>query len=285
MRMRTSASGGIRLRNSFISVKACQLTMERLESICSAFGLICGIKCFENEPSKDEGFASAQYAFVQYYSKVAAIQAQKELNGRWFIGFRAMKVNFANPKNKQAFKMILPLWKCYDLANFYLGFNGWSVNIVSLREVDQTEDSLQDQKSLQQLKIDNLNKPDEKPSKQIRCMQCRIRMAFPRYSDIYAIGDGLAEIVPNTNDPGNLSNIVNSRAKSTKLAYQRACKDAYSQLLFVILNNGKLYIEIFRQESHNHFCELPIAEDLFDNQVHVNVLKEELQDEPEPACD
>ena len=70
-----------------------------------------------------------------------------------------------------------------------------------------------------------------------------------------------------------MSKNINNRAKSVKLAYQEACRDAYSQLLFVTLNSGKLYIEVFRRQSQDGNCD--VSDELFNNQVQVNVLKEE----------
>jgi len=99
---------------------------EELKDIFGNFGLLYEIKVFQL-PGK-----STDYAFIKYYSRKAATLAFQKANKLKLHGID-LKLTFA--KQRQGRKETpLDINRCIELANYYIGFNCWSSNIMSLSQ-------------------------------------------------------------------------------------------------------------------------------------------------------
>ena len=99
--------------------------------------------------------------------------------------------------------------KCQELANHYLGFNGWSVAITSLEEAPTDDAS------------------------SCCCYRCGVCV---RVGGVEAGGGGEHRYPQEDGVEGR--GAVIGRAK--KAAYARACEDAFSKIALALLSNGKV---------------------------------------------
>ncbi|KAL7976924.1 hypothetical protein Chor_008873 [Crotalus horridus] len=96
----------------------------------SAFGLLHSVRLHRNVPVAGPGY----YAFVKFYSARDASRAQQACNGRSLFQKTALKICICT-RQRALTKQTLPLniHKSQELANYYLGFNGWSSRIITVR--------------------------------------------------------------------------------------------------------------------------------------------------------
>ncbi|XP_026576289.1 RAD52 motif-containing protein 1 isoform X2 [Pseudonaja textilis] len=148
----------------------------------SAFGLLHSIRLHRNAPVAGPGY----HAFVKFYSARDASKAQQACNGRSLFQKTAVKVCICTRQRALA-KQTLPLnsYKCQELANYYLGFNGWSSRIVTMQNISGFED---DEKE------GGGTLPRQHNSKYL-CVQ---ELSIPRYG-IYTRGIGVVELHVNPN--------------------------------------------------------------------------------------
>ncbi|CAH2302814.1 RAD52 motif-containing 1 [Pelobates cultripes] len=120
--------------------------------------------------------------------------------------------------------------KCQDLANFYLGFNGWSKRIIALQNISGLHE-LEDE-------------CDTQEQRKVRYM-CVLEVMLPGY-DVCSRGVGVAEEdVEKSNDP---MEFLMKSGKLQKYAVQKALSDAFHKILLVIFADRKK-IEIRDTES------------------------------------
>ncbi|XP_013410519.1 RAD52 motif-containing protein 1-like [Lingula anatina] len=117
----------------------------KLEEIFSKYGLLFEIQVFNKSGTERDndsttvGESAAQiqqytggFAFIKYYSAVDAARAKSDLNNKLILNGKLIRIQFARRKNHFPKSRALPVNKCYDLANYYLGFNGWNTEIISM---------------------------------------------------------------------------------------------------------------------------------------------------------
>ncbi|XP_026525651.1 RAD52 motif-containing protein 1 isoform X2 [Notechis scutatus] len=162
----------------------------------SAFGLLHSVRLHRNAPVAGPGY----HAFVKFYSARDASKAQQACNGRSLFQKTAVKICICTRQRALA-KQTLPLnsYKSQELANYYLGFNGWSSRIVTLQNISGFED---DEKE------GGGTLPRQHNSKYL-CVQ---ELSIPRYG-IYTRGIGVAELH------------VNPSQENGKLAVEYSCPE------------------------------------------------------------
>ncbi|XP_026525650.1 RAD52 motif-containing protein 1 isoform X1 [Notechis scutatus] len=187
----------------------------------SAFGLLHSVRLHRNAPVAGPGY----HAFVKFYSARDASKAQQACNGRSLFQKTAVKICICTRQRALA-KQTLPLnsYKSQELANYYLGFNGWSSRIVTLQNISGFED---DEKE------GGGTLPRQHNSKYL-CVQ---ELSIPRYG-IYTRGIGVAELHVNPSQE-----FLTAFRNAQKFAVQQALSDAFRKILFIILENGKLAVE------------------------------------------
>uniref|UniRef100_A0A3Q1GRG7 RAD52 motif-containing protein 1 n=1 Tax=Acanthochromis polyacanthus TaxID=80966 RepID=A0A3Q1GRG7_9TELE len=103
-----------------------------LLSVFSAFGPLYLVKVFPNAPLHPPGF----YALIKFYSAVQAAEAQRLTDGKTLFQSSQLKVKLSS-KQTPAFmsgsSTPLSHTHCLELANHCLGFNGWTSEIITVR--------------------------------------------------------------------------------------------------------------------------------------------------------
>ncbi|KAM4717154.1 RAD52 motif-containing protein 1 isoform 2-T5 [Anableps anableps] len=112
---------------------------EQLFHVFSSFGPIYLLKVCPNAPLHPPGF----YAIAKFYSAAHAASAQRRTDGRPLLHNSTLKVKLSS---KQAPHFLsgrntpLSHARCLELANHCLGFNGWTSDIITLKELSNEED-------------------------------------------------------------------------------------------------------------------------------------------------
>ncbi|XP_053122206.1 RAD52 motif-containing protein 1-like isoform X7 [Hemicordylus capensis] len=122
--------------------------------------------------------------------------------------------------------LTLHSYKCQELANHYLGFNGWSSRLITLQNISGFEEEE--------------NKEEEvRTSPRSQCLKylCIQELIIPQHG-IRTRGAGVAE--PHVDASQEFLMAAN---RAQKLAAQRALSDAFQKILLVVLENGKVAVE------------------------------------------
>ncbi|XP_048783099.1 RAD52 motif-containing protein 1 isoform X5 [Lagopus muta] len=106
----------------------CLFPKHALFSVFSKFGLLYSVRAHSNAAVAGPGC----YAIIKFYSAADASRAQQACNGQKLFQNSPMKVCVCT-KQKGFQQQVLALNsnKCQELANHYLGFNGWCSRIIT----------------------------------------------------------------------------------------------------------------------------------------------------------
>ncbi|XP_030592217.1 RAD52 motif-containing protein 1 isoform X2 [Archocentrus centrarchus] len=110
-----------------------------LFAVFSAFGPLYLLKVSPNAPLHPPGF----YALVKFYSAAHAATAQRLTDGRPLLHDSPLKVKLSSkqtPYFLSGSSRPLSHAHCLELANRVLGFNGWTSDIISLKELTEEEE-------------------------------------------------------------------------------------------------------------------------------------------------
>lgn len=184
-----------------------------LEKSFSAFGLLYEVQVCSGADLR------SLYAFVKFYSSQAAARALHMTRGQLYLGGQHLKVKYVCRK-KEVEALPLYVCKCYELANYYLGFNAWNTSIASMTEVSAGADN----------------------SSTVAYV-CRVNLDI-RNCLLHVEGCGFASQNhddQHSSDAGSRSAAV---CRAMKRAHQYAVENAFSQLLLVLLDSGKVFVDI-----------------------------------------
>ncbi|XP_064597650.1 RAD52 motif-containing protein 1-like isoform X2 [Liolophura sinensis] len=163
------------------------------------------------------GLPTGWYAFVKFYSALAAGKAKVFLEGKLLFG-QPYKISYAKRRNLQDAKPpILYVTKCQQLANHYLGFNGWSCCLKSM-----INDSDRDQ-----------------VTPKVRYL-CSVRIDITNHG-LHSEGIGVSEAFMDPENPSSKGEVI-GRVK--KLTYQNALENAFSKIILIVLASGKVTVEV-----------------------------------------
>ncbi|NXU91413.1 RDM1 protein, partial [Xiphorhynchus elegans] len=116
--------------------------------------------------------------------------------------------------------------KCQELANHYLGFNGWSSRIITLQNVSGFDGENEE-----------MGKTSQKGSVKFLCA---LEVTLPNHG-VSSRGVALGEADVGTGeDP--LEFLMATR-RAQKLAMGKALSAAFQKILLVVLENGKVAVE------------------------------------------
>ncbi|XP_055872060.1 RAD52 motif-containing protein 1-like isoform X2 [Biomphalaria glabrata] len=237
----------------------------RLHKTFSRYGLLYEVQVLPCQTSKLQENTSDEkslpqtdieslcyYAFVKFYSSVSAEKAKSALNLTHFVGTKACKVTFAKRKRTGSEKQVLFISQCFDLANFYLGFNGWSSSIKELKR-ELTDVCLSSKEDY-------------------CCFACTTNIVIHHHG-LSVNGKGFSLLKFSSEDPASQ---IKAHGRCMKQAYQDSIQKAFSKVILVILGNGKVYTDI----------NSSVPEDLEEFQPsYKSVAVTELEVEPELASD
>ncbi|XP_028675468.2 RAD52 motif-containing protein 1 [Erpetoichthys calabaricus] len=198
---------------------------ESVYAAFSHFGALFSVRICPNAAVVHPGY----YAIVKFYSAAHAGRAQEATNNTGVFQEAPLKVRLCTQQNPSFLQNVRPLssTKCYDLANYYLGFNGWSLRIVMMKDISQLDEK------------ENLSLLEEVQTPTLK-YGCIVELIFTEHL-VRCRGYGVAqEFVEKDADP--LEKIT-KRAKLQKWAKERAVADAFQRVLLIVLGNGKVAVE------------------------------------------
>ncbi|KFP81904.1 RAD52 motif-containing protein 1, partial [Acanthisitta chloris] len=215
----------------------------------SKFGLLYSVRAHQNAAVAGPGY----YAIIKFYSAGDASRAQRACNGQNLFQKSPLKVCICN--KQKGFQQQLPALsssKCQELANHYLGFNGWSSRIITLQNVSGLDGENEELgKTIQHQSVKFL---------------CTLEVTLPNHR-ICTRGVALGEAdVGNGEDP---LEFLTAMKRAQKLAVGKALSGAFQKILLVVLENGKVAVE------YNSSLEEPtdsLAEEELKGLVQVNEL-------------
>ncbi|XP_038635811.1 RAD52 motif-containing protein 1 isoform X2 [Scyliorhinus canicula] len=141
--------------------------------------------------------------------------------------------------------------KCQELANYYLGFNGWCSRIIALQNISGAGGCEENTQELAQ--------PERKNIKYI----CIMEVKFINYGKCCR-GIGVSEEVDqDTTDPLNFALKL---GRTQKAATQKALSDAFQKILLIVLGNGKVSLQ-WSSEQDETDC---FTEEELQTQLEVN---------------
>ncbi|NXQ79672.1 RDM1 protein, partial [Nyctibius grandis] len=194
-----------------------------LFSAFSKFGPLYSVRAHRNAAVAGPGY----YAIVKFYSAGDASRAQRVCNGQRLFQKSPVKVCVCT-KQKGFQQQVLALNsnKCQELANHYLGFNGWSSRIITLQNVSGFDGENEELgKTLQKRSVKYL---------------CAVEVTLPNHG-LRTRGVALGEAdVENDADPLEL---VTASRRVQKLAAGKALSSAFQKILLIVLENGKVAVE------------------------------------------
>ncbi|NXU48340.1 RDM1 protein, partial [Turnix velox] len=196
-----------------------------LFSAFSKFGPLYSLKTHRNAAVAGPGC----YAVVKFYSAGDARRAQLACNGQKLFQKSPLKVCLCT-KQKGFQQQVLALSsnKCQELANHYLGFNGWSSRIITLQNMSGFDGENED-----------LGETSQKPSVKYLCA---VEVTLPHHG-LRSRGVALSEVdVESSEDP---LQFVTATRRAQKLAAGKALSCAFQKILLIVLENGKVAVEYY----------------------------------------
>ncbi|XP_034611971.1 RAD52 motif-containing protein 1 isoform X4 [Trachemys scripta elegans] len=115
---------------------------QSLFSAFSEFGLLYSVRVHRNAAVAGPGY----YALVKFYSARDASRAQRACNRQRLFQKSPLKVCICT-RQKAFQQQVLALrsYKCKELANYYLGFNGWSNRIITVNDLSLEQLNLEEE--------------------------------------------------------------------------------------------------------------------------------------------
>nr|XP_042700774.1 RAD52 motif-containing protein 1 isoform X2 [Chrysemys picta bellii] len=198
-----------------------------LFSAFSEFGLLYSVRVHRNAAVAGPGY----YALVKFYSARDASRAQRACNRQRLFQKSPLKVCICT-RQKAFQQQVLALrsYKCKELANYYLGFNGWSNRIITLQNISGFD--------LENEELGGL------PERQCLKYLCVVEVTLPHHG-ICTRGLGIAEAyVENGRDP---LEFVMKTGNVQKLAVEKALSGAFQKILLIVL--GELGTPLQRKQN------------------------------------
>ncbi|XP_072212693.1 RAD52 motif-containing protein 1 isoform X2 [Excalfactoria chinensis] len=165
-----------------------------LFSVFSKYGLLYSVRAHSNAAVAGPGC----YAIIKFYSAADASRAQQACNGQRLFQSSPLKV-CVGTKQKGFQQQVLALNsnKCQELANHYLGFNGWSSRIITLQNVSGFDDE---------------NEEVGKKPPSVRYL-CAVEVTLPNHG-VHSRGVGLGEAdLENGEESGKVAAEYNHTAE------------------------------------------------------------------------
>ncbi|CAB1341541.1 unnamed protein product [Coregonus sp. 'balchen'] len=185
---------------------------ESIWNIFCKFGPLYLVKVCPNAAVVEPGF----YALVKYFSAAQASKAQRATHGRGFFQNSPLKVKLSTKQYPNFLHNSKPLShsKCQDLANHYLGFNGWSTHIVTLKDISNCDNA------------GRLSTTPGDPQEITLKYGCIMEVTFPQHG-LSCRGVGVAE---ETVEGTGTDIVLLKRGKLQRWARDKAVVDAFEKV-------------------------------------------------------
>ncbi|XP_031162806.1 RAD52 motif-containing protein 1 isoform X2 [Sander lucioperca] len=196
-----------------------------LYAVFSSFGPLYLLKVCPNAPLNPPGF----YALVKFYSAAQAAQAQRQTDGRPLLHSAPLKVRLSS-KNTPHFLVdrSRPLSHacCLELANHCLGFNGWTSDIITLKELPTEEEEEEEE--------------EEEGGGRRRSLRfgCLLQLSFPHHGQTSRAAAVLEDSFTCTDV------LLQKRCRLQRMVREKALVQAFTAVLLILLGNGKVMVEL-----------------------------------------
>ncbi|XP_078385900.1 RAD52 motif-containing protein 1 [Cetorhinus maximus] len=231
--------------------------------VFSEFGLLYSVRVCRNAALVEPGY----YTIVKFYSALNAGKAQNATNKQCLFQRIPLKVQMCTKSMKVRRENQRPLnsIKCQELANYYLGFNGWCSRIIALQNISDAGGCEENTQELVQ--------PERKSIKYI----CIMEVKFINYG-MCCRGIGVSEeFDQDATDPLNFALKL---GRAQKAATQKALSDAFQKILLVVLGNGKVSLQwSSEQDETDCFTEEELQTQLQVNDISWSQFEHEGQEE------
>lgn len=197
-----------------------------LHHVFSSFGPLYLLKVFPNAPTCPPGF----YALIKFYSAAQASKAQRQTDGRSLFQNSPLKVKLSSrqsPHFTSDNSRPLSHARCVALANHCLGFNGWTSDIITLKELKDEEEDEEEQEE------------EEGRERKLR-FGCLLQLSFPRHGQTTRAAAVMEDRFTCTGPDV----LLQRRCRLQKLVRERALVQAFSTVLLILLGNGKVMVEV-----------------------------------------
>ncbi|KAM9346287.1 RAD52 motif-containing protein 1 [Symphorus nematophorus] len=202
---------------------------DRLHSVFSSFGPLYLLKVFPNAPLNPPGF----YALIKFYSAAQASKAQRQTDGRSLLHDAPLKVRLTSKQTPHFLSdSSRPLSRacCVELANHCLGFNGWTSDIITLKELTNEEEEEEEEKE------------EEEGGGRWRRLRfgCLLQLSFPHHRQTTRA----AAVVEDRFTCTGPDVLLQKRCKLQKLVKDKALVQAFTTVLLILLGDGKVMVEV-----------------------------------------
>ncbi|XP_071320028.1 RAD52 motif-containing protein 1 isoform X2 [Trachinotus anak] len=199
---------------------------DRLCGVFSSFGPLYLLKVTPNAPLHPPGFS----ALIKFYSAAQASKAQRHTDGRSLFQSSPLKVRLSSkqtPHFLSESSRPLSHARCLELANHCLGFNGWTSDIITLKELTNEEEEEGD--------------GGEEGGVRRRRLRfgCLVQLSFPRHRQTTR---GAAVVEDSFTCTG--PDVLLQKRKLQKWVRDKALVQAFTTVLLILLGNGKVMVEV-----------------------------------------
>ncbi|XP_077108817.1 RAD52 motif-containing protein 1 [Ranitomeya variabilis] len=218
-----------------------------MQEVFCQFGPLYSLKLFPNAGVAEPGY----YAVIKYFSSQGAKRAQASCDKKNLFQDTPVKVQICVKQKGFPYKSLeLYGHKCQELANYYLGFNGWSKRMIAMQNITGLDHDPEEESELQE------------PSK-LRYL-CVVQVTLP-YHGVCSRGVGVAEeIIDKENDP---LVFISKTEKVQKFSQEKALSNAFQKILLVVFDNGKVAVEYVAGEDDTVDC---LTEEELQSLIQVN---------------
>ncbi|XP_059203090.1 RAD52 motif-containing protein 1 [Centropristis striata] len=232
-----------------------------LHAVFSSFGPLYLLKVCPNVALGPPGF----YALIKFYSAAQAGRAQRSTDGRTLLRSTPLKVRLSSKQTPHFLSDSRPLShaRCLELANHCLGFNGWTSDIITLKELTNEEEGEEDGGLCCRLRFG-----------------CLLQLHFPRHGQT-SRGTAVVEESFTCTGPDVL---LHKRCQLQKAVRQKALVHAFSPVLLILTGN-KVMVELKQtsdqlqveqtegilQVNECSWSDCPVVEEEEDEEVELTV--------------
>ncbi|XP_054464084.1 RAD52 motif-containing protein 1 [Anoplopoma fimbria] len=193
----------------------------------SSFGPVYLLKVVPNSALGPAGF----YALIRFYSAAQASRAQRQTDGRPLFQKSPLKVRLSSKQTSHFLSdssRPLSHARCLELANHCLGFNGWTSDIITLKELTNEEEGEEGE--------------EEEGGGRRRRLKfgCLLQLSFPHHGQ----KTRAAAVVEDSFTCTGPDVLLQNRRTLQRRVREKALVQAFTTVLLVLLGNGKVMVEL-----------------------------------------
>ncbi|XP_068118349.1 RAD52 motif-containing protein 1 isoform X1 [Hyperolius riggenbachi] len=218
-----------------------------LLKVFSQFGPLYSLKLLPNAGVAEPGY----YAVLKYFSSRSAKKAHAACDRKSLFQDSPLKVQVCSRQKQFPYKSLeLYGHKCQEVANYYLGFNGWSKRIIALQNISGLDCDAEEAAS-----------PQEQSKLRYLCV---VEVTIHGH-DIHSRGVGVAE--ETIEKQKDCAEFLSKNAKVQKFAVQKALSKAFQKILLIVFDSEKVAVEYVSDEDDAVDC---LTEEELQGLIQVN---------------